>query len=627
MDSSTLIFHPGISFYLFLNPFLANTVEILTGLLLSCLGIWYFLKHIGFKNFAALVGSIVYIFIGPVFFQHSYHLGFMAVLLLPWCLLTFHKYDNTGYLRYLWASVLLCVLAVHSLDVDLLVYLYIGLFIDRVVCMPRFRRGFYICKWLGFFILSGLTGLLWFLPLFEWLKHSSREFHSYVGILTPDFLNLIFAIFTNHWFTKWPYDVFYFYFGPGAMWLVKIGLIRLKRKEYVFRYFKWSLIMPGFYILIRIIQNYYSTFLDSMDPWRGMLVFCFSLSMIAAKGAEKILNNDYPFKETLIWGLLSIVFSFITFNCGMGIGIWLPLIITGISILLTYGASLKKAVYLTKLSLLFTVGASLLFPAIKYVRNEEFCIRPCEPTNGIVEFYHSLFEKTAAWDEHWRISVFYGTNNITALFKFKSVPNYTSVYNERFETTFCSDGLIKANKIQPYWMALKTSDASKLSYYGVKYLILDTAATWSSWNQFQPEFNPQGWIKRDDLSWPMIQVWENKHFIGRAYIISSSGERRGGVEFIEDKPESVVLRVKAEQGDRVVLADLYYPGWEVFVDGKQKIAEVYHGCLRSVRLSQGTHIIKWEHKGRVQREGLVLSGVVCLLLLISLILLSTAKIL
>ena len=622
IDGSTLIFHPGIIFYLLFSPFWANTMEILIGLLLACLGTWCFLRHLGFRNYSAFIGSIAYIFSGPVFFQHSYHLGFMAVLLLPWSLLVFHQYDKTGSLRYLWISAFLCVLAIHSLDADLLFYLYMGFIIDRVICIPRFRQRIYIYKWIGIFLFSGLTGLLWYLPLSEWIKYSSRGVHSYVGVLTPNFLNLLFAIFTNHWLTDWPYDVFYFYLGPAIIWLVVIGLTSLEGKSYISKYFKGSLIIPGFYILIRIIQYNYSTFLNSIDPWRSMLVFCFSLSLIISNGAEKItkmVNSQQ--KLSLFLGIFSIVLSVITKGYGMNIEVWLPLMITGGAILLTA----TGFIYLRKLGIFLALMGSLIIPAINYVKDGEFCIRPREPTDGMVEFYRFLYEKTDARNKHWRISVFNGTDNITVLSKFKSVPNYTSLYNKKFESTFSSDGLIKVNKVQPYWMVLKSSDAYKLSYYGVKYLILDTAATWSKWNQFQPEFTLQGWIKREDLSWPEFQVWENRYYIGRAYIVSSSGERRGGVKFLEDMSESVVLELEANEGDRLVLADLYYPGWEVIVDGSRKVTEIYHGCLRSIKLSQGKHIVKWKYKGKIQRYGLVLSEIMFLLLLIFLTIISVVK--
>jgi hypothetical protein len=207
-----------------------------------------------------------------------------------------------------------------------------------------------------------------------------------------------------------------------------------------------------------------------------------------------------------------------------------------------------------------------------------------------------------------RISVLGGPDNTTSMAGAKTAPNYTDFYNQAMEQSFISDGLIPQSNVQPYWMILENSNSSALGIYGVRFLVCLGA--------IEPERGDMGWVQRTDLSWPDHSVWENKRYLGRAYILSPNGERRAGVRFLQDSPESVRLEADALEGDKLVLADLFYPGWKVSVNGKSVPSSVYHGCLRSVNLSGGKHIIHWKYSGKIQKAGLVLFLSSLLLLII-----------
>jgi len=561
LDSSTTIFHPALIFYLVFSPWLANTVEILLGLLLTFLGIWYFLRQQYFGVFPAATGALIYVLSGPVFFLHNYHLGFMAIVILPWCLWIFHQHDRTGHRRWLWLAAGLCIIAVHSVDPDTLLYLYIGLVIDRLVCLPRTRRKNYITMWIVILLLSGLTGLLIYLPLYEWLIHSSRLTHSYVGILTPNLSNMLTAIFINQWLTECPYDVYYFYFGPAVILLVLAGLARLNKSTYILHYFLFSLVIPFSYIIIRFLQSHYSNFLISLDLWRSMFVFCLGLTLIASNGVRNILQVQR------IQHWLSLVVS---------------LIIIGFLIVPAVIRSGKTDLHRWNLS---------VQPA--YIQDSKFI--------QDLQFYRALAKVFREQEDYGRVSIMPGTDNVAILGGLKILPAYTSFYNNKMEKSMCLDGLISSSKYQPYWMRLEDMNSRILAIYGVRFVINLAGAG--------PEEDNTGWIKQEDLSWSGHRVYENQYYAGRAYLVTPSGELKSGVKFLQDKPESVILEASSEEGDRVVLADLYYPGWQAFVNGKPVTSEVYHGCLRSISLPKGKHIVHWKYSGRIQRVGLILSAI------------------
>lgn len=622
IDGSSLIFHPALILYMLFNPWLANTAEILLGLVLAFLGIWFFLRQQGFELLPAAAGTIAYVLCGPVFFLHSYHLDFMAILLLPWILWVIHKYDLTKQIRWLWTAAILCILAVQSIEPDTVFYLYIGLIIDRLACFPVSNRKSYISTWSTVFLLSGLSGLLTYLPLYEWAAYSSRLSKSYIGTLTPDFLNMLTAMFTNQWLTRWPFNSFYFYFGPALIWLVLAGLAKFNKTDYHFRYFLFSLFIPASYIITRFLQLYHSGLFNSLDIWRSMFVFCFGLAMICSIGVSNILNGQRSQKRlALLCGLLTAALAIWAIISSMYIfRKYLVLLLAATGMLVTAFSMSKKTVTFRFPGICVALAATLMISSISFITNERFCI--LAGNSSIIKklaFYKALGKDLNGKEGHWRVSIFGPTDNTTSLAGLMTVPNYTCIYNKNMEDTFCSDGLIARNDKLPYWMQLNNPDAHGLSFYGVRFLV--------TLEGLLPEKNNTGWIERPDLSWPLYSVWENKYYIGRAYLVRSTGERRDGtVEFLEDTPVSVVMRAEAEGDESLVLADLSYPGWKAWVDGKSVPAEVYHGCLRSVRLSKGTHIVQWKYSGQIQWGGIILSLIALFLLAVFLIILSIRKI-
>jgi hypothetical protein len=71
-----------------------------------------------------------------------------------------------------------------------------------------------------------------------------------------------------------------------------------------------------------------------------------------------------------------------------------------------------------------------------------------------------------------------------------------------------------------------------------------------------------------------------------------------GVTFKSRTPESVVLKVHAKARDRLVLLDLPYPGWEVFVRGKPAEGGVYQNQFRSVEVPAGQYEVEWRFAPR-----------------------------
>jgi uncharacterized membrane protein YfhO len=67
---------------------------------------------------------------------------------------------------------------------------------------------------------------------------------------------------------------------------------------------------------------------------------------------------------------------------------------------------------------------------------------------------------------------------------------------------------------------------------------------------------------------------------------------------LRDDPNGVTIRASLEVPGYVVLADTWYPGWHVTVDGEPgRVLRANH-AFRAVRLGQGTHVVEMTYRPR-----------------------------
>jgi Bacterial membrane protein YfhO len=98
----------------------------------------------------------------------------------------------------------------------------------------------------------------------------------------------------------------------------------------------------------------------------------------------------------------------------------------------------------------------------------------------------------------------------------------------------------------------------------------------------------------------------------RAWVESAGGTRRAA-RVVSDSGESVLVAVPPGDGGTLVLADAYYPGWTVTVDGHPVTIGPFEGFLRSVPVPAGAHEVLFSYWPRLVQVGLVISGLGLLL--------------
>jgi uncharacterized membrane protein YfhO len=63
----------------------------------------------------------------------------------------------------------------------------------------------------------------------------------------------------------------------------------------------------------------------------------------------------------------------------------------------------------------------------------------------------------------------------------------------------------------------------------------------------------------------------------------------------EEQPGSLVFRVRSEQTGWLLLSDTWYPGWRAFVDGVEAPTYRANYLFRSLSVSAGEHLVRFDY--------------------------------
>lgn len=159
---------------------------------------------------------------------------------------------------------------------------------------------------------------------------------------------------------------------------------------------------------------------------------------------------------------------------------------------------------------------------------------------------------------------------------------------------------ISENGVQKY--DIGKPDTKVLGQLNVRYLILDTEL-----------FKTNGWqlISSSKGQW----LYQNQNELPRAYLLDNNGNiQRAGVVVEKYTPNEIIISTKDGMGN-LVLSEVYYPGWRVWVDGVEKPIGLYEGIFRMIALAGGTHQIVFKFMPASLLVGLFISGITLILLL------------
>jgi hypothetical protein len=123
-----------------------------------------------------------------------------------------------------------------------------------------------------------------------------------------------------------------------------------------------------------------------------------------------------------------------------------------------------------------------------------------------------------------------------------------------------------------------------------------------------------------------ISLIKNNQFIPEEEVIKEEKEEKkekegkkediGIVDIVDYKNEEVIIKAKMFKEGILIFLDSYYPGWRVYIDGKEDIIFKANYLYRGVYLSKGEHNVKFLYKPITFKVGLYVTLIAILILTI-----------
>ena len=88
------------------------------------------------------------------------------------------------------------------------------------------------------------------------------------------------------------------------------------------------------------------------------------------------------------------------------------------------------------------------------------------------------------------------------------------------------------------------------------------------------------------------------------------------VKMVKYSPTEVIISARLKQKGRLFLSDLYYPGWQAYVDEKQTKIDREKKFFRSVKLGAGKHMVRFVYSPLSFWLGAVISSLTVLGLIV-----------
>jgi hypothetical protein len=294
----------------------------------------------------------------------------------------------------------------------------------------------------------------------------------------------------------------------------------------------------------------------------------------------------------------------IEFNLLSFFNITLYLLVFAALLWLGYKNKIKKSVFLGLMVLLvladlFSNGYSITTPAKAWVfekapKSYEILMEE----KGIYRFLY-----TPELEEENRL--IYGENYDEALFEAKS--NFTANWHIPYYLyDFYGYASIKPAGFRSYYNSNFRKDKirnniKELSLFNVKYI---AAAEKLNIPQFRL-------LRRRRKYGLAVYLYENKRVKPRAYMES------GKAKIISYAPTEIIVSTNSWKEDFLFLSDSFYPGWRVFVDGKEAKILRANEFFRSVKLGPGKHNVRFIYDPISLKAGFFISlGTIFILILL-----------
>ena len=623
-----------------LMPFqMTWTVLVILQPLLALLFMYLYLKEMKLFKLPATFGAVIFAFSGFFVAWLEWNTILHVILWLPLLLLALEKLRVK--LSLLWSTIFIFALSSSFLAGHLQVFFYVSLVLMAYLVTILYRSK---SKGKLVLLLSALCSLFAVVTSLQWIQfvkfylQSAREIDQVlwqkegwfipakhlVQFFAPDFFGNPATL--NYW-GVWNYGEFIGYVGIAGFVFALLAIIyRRDRKTFFYiGLLIGSILFATNNVIAQLPFRMGLPLIGTSQPTRLLAIVDFSLAVLAALGLDYFLRRQLNIKKisTVLVLFLSLFIALWIYTDTGSVelavakrNLILPtgLFIITVILLLSAIASRNKKIFLfTVYCLLFTVVFDLFrfgWKFTPFVASDY--LFPSTKTIEFLQEQEGVFRIMAA---DRRIL----PSNFSTFYRLQDVGGYDPLYLKNYgelvsawEKNKPDASLLEFNRI----LSPQNYESKLADLLNVKYILsLDELSSSKLVEVFSEgqtkvyeniEVYPRVFLVSSVLKVNSKQEAINKIFeegldLGTQAVVYEDLKlantplvRSENVKLLSYSPNSVVAETVTEEEHLLVLSDVYYPEWSVFVDGVSKdIIEVDY-ALRGVVVPSGKHKVEFK---------------------------------
>jgi len=626
---------PNLLFFKLFSFPLAFNIGYVFSFLIAATGFFLYIRIFINSKIAALFGSLFFSFSAVLFLQITHYNALQSYCLIPLVFYFFEKYfQSKKKIAWFLFLVLICSqqffighIMTSGITIFFMVIYFSFRFKTKSIKSLFTKTSKFFITFIIFFLLASLVQ---FLPSLEYAINSTRI--NGLGIQSLSFslpisalatyvnfnffgapnkiaynLNRFFSLGTNFWESN-------LYFGVIPIFLIAIGLFLYWRNKkirlFIFFYFISLFLALGknspFYFLYLIPPfNFFRTpsrFIIFMNLFL-LLIFSVILELFLREKRKLLINIKIKyFFQTVLFLILS--FSFIN----------LIIILYNYHPLVDFNKILKsqvadylnenyKETFIKNSNKIYSQGNMIIWQSTIINEGWKSPEKYLFLENDLIPYYNAVFKISSA-------NVFPGTFFYPKLeYKFQNLIKkelYDRIINEEkgnfpklgdknlFSTVYLTPRSIGSSFI-------KLIRLKNVRFFITPFNFKDSREIKKIY-ETKKIFNQQYYLRVYEI----VNPYPRFYFSSRHEIDSTEDIFNdlviNKINIIEDKPMKISLEIESSQKAFLIATDSYYPGWNVYLDGKKiEICQVNIN-QRAILISTGKHILEfryqpWWHPG------------------------------
>ncbi len=623
------VFYPLNILFVFPNFNLVWSIQVLLQLILGATFMYFYLKNQKLLPQAIVIGVLAWIGSGFFVAWQEWNTVVHTAIWLPLILLSVDKIFSGK--KFLWSAIFIFSLASSFLAGYLQPFFYLFLIVNAYIAYKTFEIKRY--KLLPLFFLFQLSFFILVLPqlfaTFQLISLSARDldqsnwmrpdwflpWQNLVQLIAPDFFG---NPATLNYFGVWNYQEFVSYIGIIPLLFAAICLFAKKSK--IIYFFVATLVIALIFALPTEIAKIPFVlgipFLSTSQPSRLVLVVCFSLSVLAAFGAQNVLQNIDKLKSRYLIPIFSLLILTIglyfygrSFNLISARNILLPgsTVILAALLLLSFKFFPRFRNQIYVLVIILTVFDLLRF-GMKFLpfSDSKFLFPKTKVTEFLKRQPDSNIFRVAAVDDRLFPPDF------SVKYKLQFISGYDPLYLRRYGEFIKAVERNRPDPSPPFGfnriIVPKNYNSKFFDLLGVKYVLsLDEifspkyklvfiegqTKVYQNSNYIPRAFFAKNVIVEDNKQ-KIFNIMFKKSFNPRVDVVTNAPQQtfsNGTAKILSYKENEIII--KTTGGGFLVLTDPIYPIWHAEIDGKETKIFPADYLFQGIIVPKGNHQIRF----------------------------------